>query len=259
VDYDYLNKSIVVPEILMYSSNIGTSMLMKEIGLANQIRYLNRFNLFSATHLEIQEKEKSITQAKWNDLTAMTVSYGYGLAISQATFINAFGAVINGGNFMPLTIKKVKNYENLQKTRVLSEKTSYEMRRMLRLTVAKGGGRRGDVAGYSVGGKTGSAEKQIKGKYNFDKVISSFLAFFPSNKPQYAIIISINEPKRLPYNNYNVTGGYLSAPVTAEIISNIAIANGLEKTTDDTVNLNRSNQQEILNYVRYKNIPEEVK
>ncbi len=252
-DHDYIDGYINIPEILMYSSNIGSSILMSEIGIANQIRYLNRFNLFGVTSVEVHEKEKSITLPIWNNLTAMTVSYGYGIAMSQATFINGFSAVINGGQFIPLTIKKIKDKENLTKVRIISEEVSNIMRKILRLTVAKGTGKKADVIGYSVGGKTGSAEKQISGRYHPDIVIASFAAFFPYIKPKYALIVSINEPKRVAHNNYNITGGSLSAPVVSEIISKIAAATSLEKQMDDTILVTKNNKESIINYVESKN------
>lgn len=253
VDFDYMNKSINIPEVLMYSSNIATSIMMKELGINTQIYYLNKFNLFKETSIEIAEKAPSLTVSKWNDLTAMTVSYGYGLALSQATFINAFAAIINGGNYIPLTLLKRNDKDILSKKRVLSSETSEQMKRILRLVVSKGSGRRGDVEGFSVGGKTGSAEKQAKGRYQKDAVIASFVAFFPSNKPKYAIIVSIDEPKRVKFNNYNTTGGALSAPVVRTIISKITTTYSLEKVADDTASVVKTNQKQLVDYVLKRN------
>ncbi len=250
VDFSYMNRSINIPESLMYSSNIATSIMMKEIGINTQIYYLNKFELFKETSLEITEKTASLTQSKWNDLTAMTVSYGYGLAQSQATFTNSFSAIINGGNYIPLTLlKREENLENIPKKRVLSEKVSEKMRKMLRLTVAKGSGRRGDVTGYSVAGKTGSAEKQVRGKYQKNVVIASFAAFFPSNDPKYVVVLTIDEPKRVSYNGYSITGGVLSAPVVRNIISKIATTYSIEKVEDDTKDVKKDDQQSIVDYV----------
>lgn len=257
VDYSYMDKSINIPEALMYSSNIATSIMMKELGISTQIYYLNKFNLFKETSVEILEKTSSRTQSKWNELTAMTVSYGYGLAQSQATFTNSFASIINGGNYIPLTILKRENYNNIPKKRVLSEEVSDQMRRMLRLTVALGSGKRGDVAGYSVAGKTGSADKLVKGKYQKDIVVASFAAFFPSNKPKYVVVITIDEPKRVAENGYSVVGGVLTAPVVRNVISKIATIYSLEKVEDDTKNANRNDQQSIIDYVLRKNKVEE--
>ncbi|MCL2566571.1 MAG: penicillin-binding protein 2 [Alphaproteobacteria bacterium] len=254
-DFSYMDKVLNVPEVLMYSSNIGTSIMMKELGVNTQIYYLNKFNLFKETSLEIAEKTPSLTSSKWNELNSMTVSYGYGLAISQAAYVNSFIAMINGGNYIPLTLLK-RNDENIPAKRVLSEETSQQMRKMLRLVVAKGSGRRGDVAGYSVGGKTGSAEKQVGGKYQKNLVVASFVAFFPSNKPKYVVIVSIDEPKRVAYNNYNITGGALSAPLVKSIISKIATVEAMEKISDDTAQVNINSQKSIVDYVKQGEIGE---
>ena len=253
VDFSYMDRSLNVPEVLMYSSNIATSIMMKELGINTQIHYLNKFNLFKETSLEIAEKAPSLTGSKWNDLTAMTVSYGYGLALSQATFINAFSAIINGGHYIPLTLLKRDELAPISKKRVLSEEISEQMKRILRLVVSKGSGKRADVSGFSVAGKTGSAEKQLKGKYQKNAVIASFVAFFPSNKPKYAIILSIDEPKRVKHNGYNTTGGALSAPVVSNIISKITTTYAMEKVEDDTINVGKTDQQALVNYVLRKN------
>ncbi|MDR0483852.1 MAG: penicillin-binding protein 2 [Alphaproteobacteria bacterium] len=247
-DFSYMNRSLNIPEVLMYSSNIGTSIMMKELGVNTQIYYLNKFNLFKETSLELSEKTPSLTSAKWNELNSMTVSYGYGLAVSQATYINSFIAMINGGNYIPLTLLR-RSENNIPKKRVLSEEVSKKMQRMLRLVVAKGSGRRGDVAGFSVGGKTGSAEKQLRGKYQKNSVIASFVAFFPSDNPKYVVIVSIDEPKRVAYNNYNTTGGALSAPIVKSIISQIATTFAMEKTQDNTAKVNVNDKQTIIDYV----------
>ncbi|MDR2008034.1 MAG: penicillin-binding protein 2 [Alphaproteobacteria bacterium] len=247
-DFSYMDKSLNIPEVLMYSSNIGTSIMMKELGVNTQIYYLNKFNLFKETSLEIAEKTSSLTSQQWNELNSMTVSYGYGLAVSQATYMNSFIAIINGGNYIPLTLLK-RNPDNIPSRRVLSEEVSAEMRKMLRLVVAKGSGKRGDVAGFSVGGKTGSAEKPVRGKYQNNLAVASFVAFFPSEAPKYVVIVSIDEPRRVAYNNYNITGGVLSAGVVKNIISKIATAEAMEKQADDTLGVNVNNQKSIIDFV----------
>jgi cell division protein FtsI (penicillin-binding protein 3) len=249
VDYSYMNRSLLLPEILIHSSNIGTSLLMQEFGVENQKEQLEKFGLFNKPPLEIYEKESSLLPNKWTELSSMTISYGYGMAISQATFITTFSAIINGGIIKPLTIIKRKENEHPKETRIISEKVSKDIRGSLRLTVAMGSAKRADVPGYSVAGKTGSAEKLEKGKYNHNKVIASFVGFFPAYNPRYVILISIDEPKRLAHNNYNITGGALSTPVFADIVEKIGITYGIPKI-DDHINRNSN----IIEFIR--NMPD---
>lgn len=180
VDYDYMDKSLTIPEILMYSSNIGTSILMRELGIFTQKKYLKRFGILNAPPLEITEDTPPLVPSMWNQLNSMTISYGYGIAMSQATYLNAFLPIINGGIYTPLTLlkKSTNPYANGYGKKIISKDVSREMRAILRLVVAKGYGKKADVKGYWVGGKTGSSEKQIGGHYNKDVVYASFVAFF---------------------------------------------------------------------------------
>lgn len=253
VDYDYMDRTLTIPEILMYSSNIGTSILMRELGIFTQRKYLKRFGILNAPPLEITEDTAPLVPSVWNQLNSMTISYGYGIAMSQATYLNAFLPIINGGIYTPLTLlKKTSNasYGNGYGKRIISKEVSREMRAILRLVVAKGYGRKADVKGYSVGGKTGSSEKQINGHYNKDVVYASFVAFFPADNPEYAILVTIDEPKRVAANNFNVTGGILSAPVVAEIVEKIGINLGIEKQKDDLyTKVNSKKVDTVLKYV----------
>ncbi|XWO13849.1 penicillin-binding protein 2 [Candidatus Hepatincola sp. Pdp] len=252
VDYDYMDRTLTIPEILMYSSNIGTSILMREIGIFTQKKYLKRFGILNAPPLEITENTAPLVPSVWNQLNSMTISYGYGIAMSQATFLNAFLPIINGGIYTPLTLlkKSANTYGNGYGKRIISKEVSREMRAILRLVVAKGYGRKADVKGYLVGGKTGSSEKQVNGHYNKDIVFASFLAFFPADDPQYAILVTIDEPKRVAANNFNVTGGYLSAPVVAEIVEKIGINLGIAKQKDDLyTKVNSKKVDTVLQYV----------
>lgn len=233
VDYSYINRKITVPEILMYSSNVGSSILMNRAGSSIQREYLKNLGILDKPPIELEEKEGPLVSKNWDDLSTMTISYGYGISMSQATFVNSFNALVNGGLLRPLTLEYKNKLDNKEGVRVVSKKVSDEMLAMLRLTVAYGFGKRAELNGYRVGGKTGSAEKVVNGRYSMNTVIASFLGVFPTDNPKYTILISIDEPKRVAYNNYNVTGGTLAAPVISQIIENIVISKGIPKKEED--------------------------
>ncbi len=253
-DFSYMNKQLTTPEVLMYSSNIGSSMMAMKFGVENQREYLNKFRIFQSTSLELSEKETSLLPKKWDDLTSMVLSYGYGIAMSQATFANAFTAVINGGVYRPLTLLKANNNEIKAGEQIISPDTSRMMRAMLRLTVAMGYGKKANVVGYAVAGKTGSAEKQTKGKYLPNSVIASFAGVFPAYNPKYVVVISVDEPKRVAYNGNNITGGTLATPIMYEIVEKLSTTFGIAKN-DDKLNVeNRKNQEYLVSYV--ENMPD---
>jgi cell division protein FtsI (penicillin-binding protein 3) len=249
VDFEHIDRKITVPEILMYSSNIGTSLLMRKLGAERQQKYLNNLNLLSATSLEIPEKTKGLKPFKWDDLTTMTISYGYGAAMTQASFMNGFIALVNNGVYKPLSLLKVSSNDNVKSYQVFSKDTSKQLNAMLRLTVAFGGGKRADIKGYGVAGKTGSSEKLLNGKYNFNKVLASFVAFFPYVNPQYAIIVTIDEPKRNAYNNYNILGGVLAAPTVGQVIDRLGSTFGIEKINDKVEGVSKTNVSTILKFI----------
>ncbi len=250
-DYSYINKPITIPEILMYSSNIGTYMLARQVGANLHKEYLNKLGMLNETTLEIPEKSKPIVPKEFNDLNSMTISYGYGIAMSQATFINAFATIINGGVYRPLTFLKSEKKSSLKGKQVINPTVSAQLRGMLRLVVANGFGKKAQVKGYSVGGKTGSSEVNINGVYYKNLSIASFISFFPSIDPKYVMVITVKEPKRVAYNNFVITGGYLAAPVTAEILYKISATLGISTSYDDGAeNIDNSNQTAILDYVK---------
>lgn len=247
-DFSHINREIILPEVILFSSNIATSLIVRKLGVANHRAYLEHFKFFTPTSLEIPEKENSLQPVKWNDLTSMIMSYGYGFAITQAHYMNAFISIVDNGIYKPLTLLK-RNNNNFKSVRVISQQAAKQTKAMLRLNVAFGSGRRSDLQGYGVAGKTGSSDKLVNGRYNRDYTVASFAAFFPYNQPKYAIVISIDEPKRNAYNNYVITGGYLAAPVMAEVIEKIGVAESIPKDYKDLDGVSRADHFSLLNYV----------
>ncbi len=254
VDYSYMDRSLILPEILMYSSNVGTSLLAQRLGYDLQQEYFNKFRFFQKSSIEIKENEKPLLPSKWDELSSMVMSYGYGYALSQANFLNSFVAMINGGYYQPLTL--LKDSQKDDKIEIIDKETSRQLRAILRLTVSGGSARRADISGYSVAGKTGSAEKLVNGRYDYNKVIASFVGFFPVYDPQYVIMISIDEPQRVAYNSYNITGGALSAPVAQKVIDKIGDLYGIVKKDDGIYLLDKKNQNVLQEYV--ENMPDIV-
>lgn len=251
VDDTYVDRSINLPEILMYSSDVGSSLIASQLDLDLQKKYFSYMGLFNATTLEISERGDSVLPSNWSDLTKITLSYGYGMAVSQATAANAFLTLVNGGYYTPLTVIKRDDTVKLSKYRVFSAETSELIKRMGRLVIAKGTGRVADIVGYNVGGKTGTAELIDKstGRYNMSRVLASVLAYFPAEDPKYLIIMSVEEPKGTKYNSWSRVAARTTAPYIKEVVNNIGSLFAIPKKSDGAENVNRDNQQEILNFV----------
>ncbi len=222
-DYKPKKSHLSVPGVFMYSSNIGTAMISLEVGKERQRKFLKNFGLFDELKIEIPEKGQAMFphEKNWSDISTMTISFGHGMAISALHFIRASTALVNGGLVHEPSLF-IKNKEiDKPITRVISEETSNSMRKLMRLTVEHGTGKKAEAKGYLVGGKTGSAEKAIRGGYSKKHKRSAFFAAFPINNPRYVTLIILDDPrpnKNTPYTG----GGWTAAPLTGNIISRIA-------------------------------------
>ncbi|MGN7661866.1 MAG: peptidoglycan D,D-transpeptidase FtsI family protein [Anaplasma sp.] len=203
-----------VREIFVRSSNIGMAKIATDLGKDVQLEYFEKMALLSSLNLEIPETGSPIFPRGWPGSTAVTASYGYGIAVTPVHVVQAAAGIVNYGIMHKATLLLGKKTES---RRVVSSRTSEEIRRLLRFTVENGTGKGAEVKGYSVGGKTGSAKKVVDGKYKKDANLASFLGIFPTTDPKYAIMVIIDEPK-----GSGVTNGIVAAPVVGRIIGRIA-------------------------------------
>ena len=211
-----------VPEILMYSSNIGTAQIAIESGKEVQFNALKSLGLLSEAEIEIPEKASPVFRdvSRWSDITTMAASYGYGVSISPLHVTKAASAIANGGKLYPTTIVKDKNNSYAQ---VLKNSTSDKMRKILRMVVRKGSGRKAAVRGMFVAGKSGTANKPVDGVYSDKLRVSSFVSIFPAQNPKYVMYLIFDEPKPTKKTFGFATGGWVAAPVTGRIINRLAL------------------------------------
>ena len=222
-DYRGENRWLSVPEIMVYSSNIGSARMALKVGGLEQKQFMEKIGFFDELQsLEIAEKSRPIVPKRWGEGTIATVAYGYGLAVTPMHLITAFSSVVNGGIYHAPTLLKKQNRAD-DGYRVISYNTSKQMRDLLRLVVTEGSGRRANVLGYEVAGKTGTANKlAANGKYASKKVRTTFVATFPVSKPKYAILVMMDEPKGTKETWGFTTSGWNTVPTTSKIISAIA-------------------------------------
>jgi cell division protein FtsI (penicillin-binding protein 3) len=156
----------------------------------------------------------------------MTVSYGHGLSASPLHLAAAYASLLNGGLAVTPTLLKRETYT--PGPRVVSEDTSRQAREMLRQVVVHGTATLGEVEGYRVGGKTGTADKpRPGGGYYEDKVIATFASVFPADDPAYVLIVTLDEPVETSGDEPRRTAGWTAVPVAAEVIRRIAPLLGL--------------------------------
>ena len=227
---------ISVTDVIMHSSNRGSGRLALQIGVARQQEFLKKLGFFEATPFEIVEaaQGKPLLPKQWTDLSAVTISYGHGLSSSPMQLAAAYSAIANGGYIVKPTILK-QDVRSLQGERVMSAKAAADARMMLRKVVTDGTASFGEVPGYAVGGKTGSADKpNPQGGYYKDRNISTFASMFPTNDPKYVLIVSLDEPVETSGDKPRRTAGWTTVPVAAEMIRRLAPLLGLRPTVEPT-------------------------
>jgi cell division protein FtsI (penicillin-binding protein 3) len=230
-DFHALHRELSLPEVLIYSSNIATAHMMLEVGADIQQEYLKKFGFFNRVDFEIPERGAPLLPKQWRDVNTATISFGHGLSVSPLHTVVALAAMVNGGIYIkPTIIARTKG--GVVGQRVISRETSDNIRKMMRLVVEQGSGKQANVEGYDVGGKTGTAQKVVDGKYVEGLVRTSFAAAFPMRAPKYAVFLMLDEPEKLEKTkNYN-TAGWNATPATGELIKAVAPLLGVEPKID---------------------------
>lgn len=229
-DYRGENRWLSLPEVLIYSSNIGSAQIALRVGKKQQQEFMKNLGFFSNIDIEIAERAKPIVPKRWGEETVATVAYGYGLSVTPMHLITAFSAIVNGGIYHTPSLLNKENPDTGH--RVVSKKTSAEMIDLLRQVVTTGSGRRANVTGYEVAGKTGTANKLINGKYIDKKVMTTFVSTFPASNPQYALLVMLDEPQATKETWGFVTSGWNTVPTTNKIITAIAPQLNIEGNID---------------------------
>jgi len=231
-DHHPENRWLTVPEILIHSSNIGAAKMATQVGPERQRAFLDALGMFERVPLEMLERGRPIAPRRWSEHTMMTASFGHGIAVTPLHLIASYAALVNGGVTVTPTLIKREPGERPEGRRVVSAHTSAIMRMLLYAVVAEGTGRNAAVPGYLVGGKTGTAEKAIGGQYKRDSMITSFVGVFPIDRPRYAVLTLLDEPKGTRETFGFATAGWNAAPVAGTVIERIAPLLGIPAMVD---------------------------
>jgi cell division protein FtsI (penicillin-binding protein 3) len=222
-----------VTGIIVNSSNRGSGRLALQIGAERQQEFLKSLGFFEPTPFEIVEASggQPLLPKRWEELSSVTISYGHGLSSSPMHLAAGYATIANGGRKIAPTLLK-QNGPKLGE-RVMSERAAADARMMLRAVVTEGTASFGEVPGYQVGGKTGTADKPgPRGGYLEDKVINTFASMFPAHDPKYVLIVTLDEPVETSGEKPRRTAGWTAVPVAAEMIRRIAPLLGLRPTVE---------------------------
>lgn len=221
------NRILTVPEIFMYSSNIGSVRMALDAGTPAQQALMNKLGMLRRTSVELPERGMPMPPNPWLEVSTMTVSFGNGIAVTPLHLVSGVSAMVNGGTLLPATL--IKPDHAPVGSRVVSEETSTAIRRLMRLVVMQGTGKKAEAEGYLVGGKTGTAEKvDASGGYAQKSLLSSFVAAFPMTAPRYVVLAMVDEPRGNKDSGGMATGGWVAAPAISRIVTRIAPMLGVE-------------------------------
>ncbi len=225
-DIKQFPENMTVKDILVRSSNVGTTKIANKIGKEGFIKFFKDTNLLDISEFELEETGVPLP-LKWNKCKLETISFGHGISVTPLQAVATYASLSNGGNLVKPTILKKDKY--LERKKIVSLKTSKQINSILREVVSgkNGTASLADIYGYSVGGKTGTSENYQDKKNN----MNTFISIFPSEKPKFALLVMLENPKPAPKLIYNYRGvrtqvnrneaGWNSVYVAGKIIKKI--------------------------------------
>lgn len=217
-----------VADVIKKSSNIGAAKVAVKLGPKPLERYLREFGIGRRTGVDLPGEEGGILHPtdKWSAISITRIAMGHEVAVTALQMLNVMSAIANDGFLMrPLILSRVQDStgrtifqsEPEVLSRPIREETSRTMKEILAHVTEKGGtGTKAAFEGYRVAGKTGSAQKPVRGGYSDSANIASFVGFFPVDNPEVAMIVVVDEPQPLH------TGGQVAAPVFSVIGEQVA-------------------------------------
>jgi cell division protein FtsI (penicillin-binding protein 3) len=221
-DFHAQHRVLSVPEVFTYSSNIGAARLALMVGVDAHKAFLRKMGQLTELHTELPESAAPLVPKNWGELNTMTIAFGQGLNVAPLQALMAVGALVNGGRLInPTFLKRGEEDAKEDAPQVIKPETSESLRYLMRLNAEIGSAKKADIDGYFVGGKTGTADKIFHGHYSKDKVLTTFMAILPADKPKYLFFTMMDEPQGLPETGGYHTAAWNAGTVTGKIIERV--------------------------------------
>ncbi|MET0968494.1 MAG: penicillin-binding protein 2 [Tardiphaga sp.] len=234
-DDELQHRFINMKEVFTYSSNIGAARIALSQGVDAHKAFLKKFGQMDRLRTELPESASPILPKRWGELNTITISFGHGIAVAPLQAVMGIDALVNGGYLIPPTFLKRTEEEAMAiSKKVIKTSTSDKMRYLMRLNAEIGTARKADALtkGYYIGGKTGTAEKVVNGRYAKKRVRNAFTAVFPMDNPKYQLLIMLDEPQPLKETFGFITSGWNTVPTGGNVIARIAPLLGVEPRFD---------------------------
>jgi cell division protein FtsI (penicillin-binding protein 3) len=242
-DFRGKNRWLAMPEILAYSSNLASAHMAQALGVTRHREFMVRMGMGSRLQLELPEVALPLIPStqNWREINTLTIGFGHGISVTPLHVATGAAALVNGGIYRQPTLVARPPGQPVEGRRVISERTSDTMRRLMRLVVTDGSGKGADVPGYFVGGKTGTAQKTgPRGGYLENKRIAAFVGAFPMHAPRYAIYVMVDEPKPNARSHGYATAGWVAAPAAGMVVRAVAPILGMVPETERAAEIQAS-------------------
>lgn len=194
-DFHGKGRWLTVPEVFVYSSNIGSAKEADVVGIDGHREFLHRLGILEKMQTELPEVARPTEPKVWKKVHSITIAFGHGVSTTPLQTAVGCAALMSGFLMEPTFLRRTQEEAMATAKRVVKETTVAGMRYVYRLNAEKGSGRNARVPGYRVGGKTGTAEKVVNGRYSKEKNFNAFVAAFPMDDPQYIVLSIADEPK----------------------------------------------------------------
>ena len=228
-----VGRAITLSEVFTFSSNVGAAKIALAQGVEAHKAFLKKLGQMDRLRTELPESASPIVPKRWTELNTITASFGHGIAVAPLQAVMGINACINGGFLIPPTfLKRSEEEARAIARKVLRTETSDKMRYLMRLNAEIGTAKKADVKGYYIGGKTGTSEKVVNGRYSKKQVLNSFTAIIPADNPQYQLLVMLDEPKALPETHGFITSGWNAVPTGGKVIARIGPLLGIEPRFD---------------------------
>ena len=220
-------------EVFTFSSNVGAARIALSQGVEAHKAFLRKMGQLERLRTELPESASPLVPKHWAELNTVTIAFGHGIAVAPLQAVMGIDALVNGGYLIPPTFMKRTEQQAIEiAKRVIRPETSDKMRFLMRLNAVVGTARKADVPGYYIGGKTGTAEKVINGRYAKKRVLTAFTAILPADAPKYQLLIMLDEPQPLKETYGFITSGWNAVPTGGNVIARIAPLLGVEPRFD---------------------------
>jgi cell division protein FtsI (penicillin-binding protein 3) len=228
-----LGRSISLSEVFTFSSNVGAARVALGQGVEAHKAFLKKLGQMDRLRTELPESASPIVPKRWSELNTITIAFGHGIAVAPLQAVMGINAMVNGGYLIPPTfLKRSEADAKAMARKVIKPETSEKIRYLMRLNAEIGTAKSADVKGYYIGGKTGTSEKVVNGRYSKKQVLNSFTAIMPADNPQFQILVMLDEPKALPETHGFITSGWNAVPTGGKVIARIAPLLGVEPRFD---------------------------